>query len=52
MHPRAYSRTPYLEDEWWDAVGVCVWGVQETEVCSLALHDEYAIAAAPQVVHL
>ena len=24
MHPRAYLKTPYLEDEWWDAVGVCV----------------------------
>ena len=19
MHPRAYLKTPYLEDEWWDA---------------------------------
>lgn len=24
MHSRAYLKTPYLEQEWWDAVSVCV----------------------------
>ncbi len=24
MHPRAYLKTPYLEDEWWEAISACV----------------------------
>lgn len=41
MHPRAYLKTPYLEDEWWDAVGVCV---EESRKQGFApwLYDEYA----------
>ena len=44
MHPRAYLKTPYLEDEWWDAVGVCV---EESRKQGFApwLYDEYACPA-------
>lgn len=41
MHSRAYLKTPYLEDEWWDAVAACV---DEGEKVGFYpwLYDEYA----------
>lgn len=41
LHPRAYLKTPYLEDRWWDAVGACV---EESRKQGFApwLYDEYA----------
>ncbi len=52
MHPRAYLKTPYLEDEWWDAVGVCVEESRKQGFAPWLYDDEYASAAAPQVVPL
>lgn len=41
MHPRAYLKTPYLEQEWWDAISVCV---EEARKLGFQpwLYDEYA----------
>lgn len=41
LHPRAYLKTPYLEEEWWEAIRTCVeasgkWGFKPW------LYDEYA----------
>ena len=41
MHPRAYLVTPYLEEEWWDAIGACVTHAARTGFLSW-LYDEYA----------
>lgn len=41
MHARAYLRTPYLEDEWWDAVDACVDEGKKTGFKTW-LYDEYA----------
>ncbi|MDR2178147.1 MAG: hypothetical protein LBP20_08945 [Treponema sp.] len=41
MHPRAYLKTPYLEQEWWDAVGACVERSREIGF-SPWIYDEYA----------
>ena len=32
MHARAYLKTPYLEQEWWDAVEACVDAVSYTHL--------------------
>ncbi|MDR2094474.1 MAG: hypothetical protein LBP76_03015, partial [Treponema sp.] len=41
MHPRAYLKTPYLEQEWWEAVGACVERSREIGF-SPWIYDEYA----------
>lgn len=41
LHPRAYLVTPYLEKEWWDAIGACVEHAARTGFLSW-LYDEYA----------
>ncbi len=41
MHPRAYLETPYLEQEWWDAIGACVDEARKTGF-SAWIYDEYA----------
>lgn len=41
MHPRAYLKTPYLEQEWWDAVRACV-DEGKKKGFSTWLYDEYA----------
>lgn len=41
LHPRAYLVTPYLEKEWWDAIGACVEHAAHTGFLSW-LYDEYA----------
>lgn len=41
MHPRAYLKTPYLEDKWWDAVAACVDEGNKTGFYPW-LYDEYA----------
>ncbi len=41
MHARAYLKTPYLEQEWWDAVKICVDKSKELGL-SAWLYDEYA----------
>jgi hypothetical protein len=41
MHPRGYLKTPYLEQEWWDAVRTCVERSREIGF-SPWLYDEYA----------
>ncbi len=41
MHPRAYLLTPYLEEEWWDAIGACVKHAADTGFLSW-MYDEYA----------
>ena len=35
MHPRAYLVTPYLEEEWWDAIGACVTHAARTGFLAL-----------------
>jgi hypothetical protein len=40
MHARAYLRTPYMEQEWWDAIGACVERSREIGF-SPWLYDEY-----------
>ena len=41
MHARAYLKTPYLGDEWWDAISACI---DESEKIDFYpwLYDEYA----------
>lgn len=41
LHPRAYLKTPYLEQEWWDAVGVCLDESRKKGFYPW-LYDEYA----------
>lgn len=41
MHSRAYLKTPYLEQEWWDAVDACVDEGKKTGFYPW-LYDEYA----------
>ncbi|MDR0554283.1 MAG: hypothetical protein LBG76_05745 [Treponema sp.] len=41
MHARAYLKTPYLEDAWWEAVEACVERGRETGFHPW-LYDEYA----------
>ena len=41
MHSRAYLKTPYLEDEWWEAVAACVDEGEKTGFYPW-LYDEYA----------
>ena len=41
MHPRAYLKTPYLEDEWWNAISACVDESEKTGFYPW-LYDEYA----------
>ncbi len=41
MHARAYLKTPYLEDEWWEAVSACVDEGKKVGFFSW-LYDEYA----------
>ncbi|MGI5894056.1 MAG: glycosyl hydrolase [Candidatus Merdivicinus sp.] len=41
MHARAYLKTPYLEQEWWDAVSACVEEGEKTGFHPW-LYDEYA----------
>ena len=41
MHSRAYLKTPYLEDEWWEAVSACVDEGEKTGFYPW-LYDEYA----------
>ncbi|MBQ8408410.1 MAG: hypothetical protein IJY39_06040 [Clostridia bacterium] len=41
MHSRAYLKTPYLEDEWWDAISACVDEGEKTGFYPW-LYDEYA----------
>ena len=41
MHPRAYLETPYLEQEWWDAIDACVDEARKTGF-SAWIYDEYA----------
>lgn len=41
MHSRAYLKTPYLEQEWWDAVGACV-DEGKKKGFHPWLYDEYA----------
>ena len=41
MHSRAYLKTPYLEDEWWEAVAACVDEGERTGFYPW-LYDEYA----------
>jgi len=41
MHSRAYLKTPYLEDEWWEAVSACVDQGEKSGFYPW-LYDEYA----------
>lgn len=41
MHPRAYLKTPYLEDEWWEAIRTCVETARKIGFYPW-LYDEYA----------
>ena len=41
MHSRAYLKTPYLEDEWWEAVSACVEEGEKTGFYPW-IYDEYA----------
>ena len=41
LHPRAYLKTPYLEQEWWDAVDTCVDEAEKLDFHPW-LYDEYA----------
>ena len=41
MHPRAYLKTPYLEQEWWDAIDACVDEGEKQDFYPW-LYDEYA----------
>lgn len=41
MHSRAYLKTPYLDDEWWDAVSACVDEGNKTGFYPW-IYDEYA----------
>lgn len=41
MHSRAYLKTPYLEDEWWEAVSACVDEGEKTGFYPW-IYDEYA----------
>ncbi len=41
MHPRAYLKTPYLEEEWWKAISACIAEAKEKGFAPW-LYDEYA----------
>jgi len=41
MHPRAYLETPYLEDEWWEAISACIDEGEKTGFYPW-IYDEYA----------
>ncbi|MGB8450832.1 MAG: glycosyl hydrolase [Anaerocolumna sp.] len=41
MHPRAYLKTPYLEEEWWKVISACIAKSKE-QGFKPWLYDEYA----------
>lgn len=41
LHPRAYLKTPYLEEEWWKMIGVCITEAEKLGFTPW-LYDEYA----------
>lgn len=41
LHPRAYLKTPYLEQEWWEAISVCIDESRKKGFYPW-LYDEYA----------
>ncbi len=41
LHPRAYLKTPYLEEEWWEAISACIARAKEKGFTPW-LYDEYA----------
>ena len=43
MHPRAYLKTQYLEEEWWKAISACLEEAEEKGFYPW-LYDEYALA--------